>query len=302
MTFAPEDNTLILKQIMELMQEQNSELRKQSRELAAIKTQNIEQTHMLHVLGRIAMKDILVEVDQTIQSRQMTMMETVAAVASGKSLGRWGDGEVKIMLQPEFDVTFQKYTPELACDLQRLLQTYDQNSSNFLQAMPTVYTTRLWMGIWAETWHELKPLLDSSSAQWGNTHVSRPIFFQRHGLAAVAAWRRVWQDKDICIVTGRGSRFDPIPELFDNASSIERVDSEPSDAYYSLDTLKKRLAERTDDCIYLIALGPSGTVLAGHLASDAGGNRHAIDIGHLVSSYRNVFKNGAQPEQLPVSK
>lgn len=289
-----------LKQVVELLTEQNKELKKQSRDYALIKAQNVEQTHMLHVLGRIAMKDILVDVDKVIQSRQMTMLETVSAVASGKSLGRWGDGEVKIMLQPEFDVTFQKYSPSLAKDLKDLLLTYDQASPRFLQAMPTVFTTRLWMGIWAETWHEWKPLLESSTARWGNTHVSRPVFFQRHGLAAVAAWRKVWDGKKVCIVTGRGSRFDAIPELFDNAASVVRLDSEPADAYFSLEALKSQIAQRTEDDIYLIALGPSGTVLAGHLASEAGGNRHAVDIGHLVSSYRNVFQNGAQPEQLPV--
>ncbi|KAD4007151.1 DUF1792 domain-containing protein [Arthrobacter yangruifuii] len=295
-------DSALLAKLAELMVEQNIELKKQTRELTQIRTQSVEQTNMLHVLGRIAMRETLIEVDRIIQSRQMTMMETVAAVAEGKSLGRWGDGEIKIMLQPEFDVTFQKYTPTLADDLRKLLLTYDDSSSSFLQAMPTVYTTRLWMGIWAETWHELKPLLESSKAQWGNTHVSRPIFFQRHGLAAVAAWRSVWQDKDVCIITGRGSRFDPIPELFDNVASIERIDSEPTDAYFTLEALKDRIGKRSDNNqVYLIALGPTGTVLAGHLASEAGGARHAIDIGHLVSSYRNVFKNGAQPEQLPVS-
>ena len=297
-----DQNSAHLAKIAQLVGELNTELKKQNRELAQLRAQSIEQTHMLHVLGRISMREILVEVDQVIQSRQMTMMETVSAIAAGKSLGRWGDGEVKIMLQPEFDVTFQKYTPKLAEDLRRLLLDYDDSSDHFLQAMPTVYTTRLWMGIWAETWHELKPLLTSSRARWGNTHVSRPIFFQRHGLAGVAAWRDVWAGKDICIVTGRGSRFDAIPELFDNAASIERIDSEPRDAYYSLESLKEQIGKRPqDNKVYLIALGPTGTVLAEHMSSKAGGRRHAVDIGHLVSSYRNVFQNGLQPEQLPVS-
>lgn len=254
---------------------------------------------MLEVLGRIELRELLVEVRSVIQSRQLTMMETMSQLVQGKSIARWGDGEVKLMLQPEFDLMYQKSNPSLAQDLRDLLTSYESSSDRLLLALPTVFTTRLWMGIWSENWYALAPLLRASKALWGNTHISRPPFFQKHGVDAVAAWRRVWEGKRICVVAGRGSRFELIPELFDNVDSVIRVDSEPTDAYATLPELKKRLRDVGDADLFLLALGPSGTVMAGYLASEEGGRHQAIDIGHLSSSYANVFKGGKIPEQLP---
>lgn len=254
---------------------------------------------MLEVLGRIELREMLVEVRRTIQDRQLSMMESVRQLAEGKSIARWGDGEIKLMLQPEFDLMFQKSSEGLAKNLRALMIGHDSMSDKLLLALPTVYTTRLWMGIWAENWHKLKPLLDASTTMWANTHITRPSFFQSHGRDAVEAWRKVWDGKRVCIVAGKGSRFEMIPELFDNVASVVRVDSEPTDAYAKLGQLKATLDEVIDVDLFLIALGPTGTVLAGHLASESGGSRQAIDIGHLASSYSNVFNGGKIPEGLP---
>lgn len=254
---------------------------------------------MLEVLGRIELRDVLTEVRRTIQDRQLSMMESVNQLAEGKSIARWGDGEIKLMLQPEFDLMFQKSSEDLAKDLRSLMVAHDSMSENLLLALPTVYTTRLWMGIWAENWHKMKPLLEASTAKWANTHITRPSFFQRHGQTAVDAWRKVWDGKRVCIVAGKGSRFELIPQLFDNVASVSRVDSEPTDAYASLGQLKESLEGISNVDLFLIALGPTGTVLAGHLASPEGGSRQAIDIGHLASSYANVFTGGKVPEGLP---
>jgi hypothetical protein len=254
---------------------------------------------MLEVLGRIELREILVEVRSTIQDRQLSMLETVRQLAEGKSIARWGDGEIKLMLQPEFDLMFQKSSKDLAKDLRALMIAHDSMSDKLLLALPTVYTTRLWMGIWAENWYKLKPILEASTAMWANTHITRPSFFQRHGREAVDAWRKVWDGKRVCIVAGKGSRFEMIPELFDNVANVVRVDSEPTDAYAKLEQLTSTLDSVSDVDLFLIALGPTGTVLAGHLASQAGGSRQAIDIGHLASSYSNVFSGGKIPEGLP---
>ncbi|MDJ0356570.1 GT-D fold domain-containing glycosyltransferase [Paenarthrobacter sp. PH39-S1] len=288
-----------LDKAVQLLAKQSKIIEDQSRNIAKLQSESWEQARMLEVIGRIEMQDVLVEVRHHIQSRQMSMMETVNELAAGKSIARWGDGEIKLMLQPEFDLMFQKSSPQLASDLRALMIGYDSVSSDLLLALPTVYTTRLWMGIWAENWHKLKPVLQASTSRWANTHISRPPFFQRHGRDAVDAWRKVWDGKRVCVVAGKGSRFEMIPELFDNVASVVRIDSEPTDAYPTLEDLKLRLDSLADVDIFLIALGPSGTVLAGYLASEVGGRRQAVDIGHLASSYLNVFRGGRMPEQLP---
>jgi hypothetical protein len=285
--------------MVELIRKQNTIIEAQSRTLSALQAQSAEHGRMLEVLGRIGLRDTLADARQVIQSRQLSMMQTVQDVAAGKSIARWGDGEMKLMLQPEFDLMFQKANPDLAVELAEMLSTYDAASSRIILAMPTFFPSRLWMGIFAENWHLLRPILERSRTKWGNTHVSRPLFFQRHGLEAVEAWRRVWKDKRVCVIAGRGSKFELLPELFDNVANVIRIDSEPADAYAKLPELKHKLSTVSDVDIFLIALGPSGTVLAGYLSSEEGGGHHAVDIGHLASSYLNVFKGGSFPEQLP---
>ncbi|WP_422389996.1 GT-D fold domain-containing glycosyltransferase [Arthrobacter sp. N1] len=288
-----------LDRLVGIVEQQSRILEAQARNIALLQSQSWEQARMLEVLGRIELRDLLIEVRRVIQNRQLSMMDTMDQLVAGKSIARWGDGEIKLMVQPEFDLMYQKSNTSLAADLRRMLAGYDMTADRLLLALPTVFTTRLWMGIWSENWHVLGPILEVSTASWGNTHISRPPFFQRHGTDAVAAWRRVWEGKRICVVAGRGSRFELLPELFDNVAGVIRVDSEPSDAYVTLPDLKRRLHDVDDVDLFLLALGPSGTVMAGHLASEAGGARQAIDIGHLASSYLNVFKGGKVPEQLP---
>lgn len=289
-----------MNRLLDLIDKQNQILDRQSKALDALSTQNWEQARMLEVLGRSVLRDVLDDVDRHIQNRQYTMLETMDLVAQGYSLARWGDGEVKLMLQPEFELMFQRSNSDLAEELQNMFIDYDSTSSYLKLAFPTIHTTRLWMGIWAENWSHLKPLVTSSTAYFANTHVSRPLFFQRYRDVAVESWRRVWEGKRVCIIAGKGSKFDLIPELFDNAGEIVRVDSLPRDAYDDYEPLKERIAGVSDADVYLLALGPTGTILAGYLASPEGGSKHAVDIGHLSSSYLNVFAGGADPERVPL--
>lgn len=286
----------------QLMKQQNKILAAQERHLSSLLTQLSEQGRMLEVLGRAALREVLADVDATIQDRQYSMMETVEYIAQGKSVARWGDGEVRLMVQPEFELSFQKPDSALARELQSILTSYDQIFDQTLLAMPTIYTSRLWMGIWADSWHVLKPLLARSNSKWANTHISRPLFFQKHGNDAVDAWRRVWEGKNVCIIAGKGSRFELLPALFDNVRSVARIDSLPRNAFDEFESLKINVGNAPAADIYLIALGPTGTALAAYLSSPAGGSHHAVDIGHLASSYINVFNGGVFPEQVALTK
>jgi hypothetical protein len=100
------------------------------------------------------------------------------------------------------------------------------------------------------------------------------------------------------VITGKGSRFELIPALFDNVASADFTYSTASNAFEDLARLNGELASTTDE-LYLIALGPAGTVLAAQLA-EAG--KWAIDLGHISDSYENVFKGAVRPELKPVTK
>lgn len=287
-------------EMINLLSEQNRLMAVQEKHLASLASQVSEQGRMLEVVGRSVLREILADVDRVIQDRQYSMMETMEQLSSGKSVARWGDGEVRLMVQPEFELSFQKPDQKLARELRGILENYDAIHQHTLLAMPTVYPSRLWMGIWADSWHILRPILEASTSKWANTHISRPLFFQKHGRDAVDAWRQVWQNKSVCVIAGKGSRFELLPALFDNVKDVSRIDSLPRNAFDDFEALKRSLAESPHADVYLIALGPTGTALAAYLSSAAAGGHHAIDIGHLASSYINVFSGGVFPEQAPL--
>lgn len=247
------------------------------------------------VLRLAATCETLDDVQRFTASRQMGFLATVEYLAStGCSFARFGDGESRLMLRPEFRITFQRNSPRLAADLLEVLSQASTNSPNLLIGFPHVYRDLHWSGVWANVWSQLKPLVEPLE-QVGNSHVSRPIFFELLGEEGVAAWRSVWAGKSVTVVTGRGSRFEPIPALFDNVKEIAFEHSVPMDAHTDLGRLLVQLEGSRAD-IHLVALGPAGTVLTSQLASRG---QRAIDIGHISDSYQTAFEGGAWPEKKP---
>jgi len=231
---------------------------------------------------------VLDRVSAFADGRQLGFLETVYRLRdSGESFARFGDGEIKTMLRSEYKLGFQQNSVALGVALRAALHPVD----GLLTGFPHVYRDVHWSAVWADVWGQLEPMV-SSFGVMGNSHVTRPIFFQSTGQDGVEAWRSVWEGKSVTVVTGEGSRFDLIPELFDNLAGSQFLYSRPTDAFGDLPRLLSTLAANDSD-IVLIALGPAGTVLASQLAK---AGRRAIDVGHISDSFENVFRNGAWPE------
>jgi hypothetical protein len=189
---------------------------------------------------------------------------------------------------------FQANSAELREGLRRTLTLTGQ--SDLLLGFPHLYRDFHWSGVWLDIWLSLEPLLDRSY-RYGNSHVSRPVFFQILGEEGVRLWRQVWQGCGLCVITGEGSRFEAIPELFDCAGGVRYVRSTPTNAFVDLERLVGAVGEPVDGELKLVSLGPAGTILTGILAER--GHR-VLDIGHISDSYRNVFLGGDWPEHLSV--
>ncbi len=139
------------------------------------------------------------------------------------------------------------------------MQNLDTDS--LLLGFPDLINCPYWSDVWANAWPDLR-LICRTDITYGNTHVTRPRFFSRLGQRGVDLWRQVWADKSVCVVTGTGSRFVPIIELFDSAASVSREDAPSIDAYAHVDALEQRLLVVPAD-IFLLSLGPTATVSRG---------------------------------------
>ena len=226
----------------------------------------------------------------------MAFLETVEHLAITKqSFTRFGDGEIQTMLRPGYSLAFQQNSPDLAEHLRTVATTPIEG---LLVGFPHMFRENPdWSRVWVDTWRQFKPLI-SGHTLFGDAHVTRPFFFGSTGTEGVSAWRSVWEKQSITVVTGRDSRFEFIPELFDSAGTTKVVESLPTNAYSDMPRLLEELSSDTSD-IVLIALGPAGTVLTYELAL---AGRRAIDIGHINASYRSTFSGAMSPELLPVAR
>ena len=134
-----------------------------------------------------------------------------------------------------------------------LREVFTSDLPNLQVGFPSYFRDAHWSGVFQELWPSLKQLLVSDQ-NFLNAHITRPQVFTLLGRQAVDLWRKVWENKHITVVTGEGSRFDLIPQLFDNVASANRISTTPVNAFSDLDRIVEQLhAAKTD--VVLIAFG-----------------------------------------------
>jgi hypothetical protein len=257
-----------------------------------------EQRKYLEMFRHVVANDVLDEVRTFTTMHQLGFEQTLERITTGRvSFARFGDGEFRTMLRPEFNLRFQPWSAGLASDLREVLEFKEYDPERLLLGFPYGYRNLHWSSVWLDIWAELRPLLPEMT--YGNSHVSRPVYFEQLGLRGIELWRRVWADRPVCVVTGESSRFSLTPELFDNVRSVRHVYSTPVDAYADLPRLMTVLEDEDPEQLFLLSLGPAGTLGAAWLSRT---NRWAIDIGHISDSWANVFANGKWPESLAITR
>ena len=212
-----------------------------------------------------------------------SMPETLALVQQGKSLARFGDGEITLMNGDDID--FQRADPKLAAELESILKNEDEK---LLVCLPTMliacndYEVNWWLKFWYVRWEDLRHKLNFKH-RYGHSMVTRPDFFIMYLNQAVESWKAIWQERKVILITGLGSRLNLDHTLFDNAGERQIIYSQAVNAYTDVDRIiveVRRIADQQS--LVLIALGPTGTILAKRF-SDLG--YQALDIGHITSSY-----------------
>lgn len=271
-----------LKEIGSTLREIRDELRRHRRYIETIQLELSAQT--------------LREVQMAIEPRQLDGLATLDALTdTGRSFARFGDGEFRLALRPGFNLGFQSNRDGLRDELRALLRT--TSTEDLLVGFPHLFRDAHWSGVWADVWPELREVIPGEGS-YGDSHVTRPNFFASHGQDGVEAWRRVWDRQRVCVIAGRESRFEMVPALFDNVLSVQTLDAPSTQAYDAIDDIEARARDTRAD-VFLIALGPTGTLLAARLAA---AGRQALDIGHLSSSYRTHFSGAARPEAIASSR
>ena len=207
-------------------------------------------------------------------------------IESGKSIARYGDGEFKLIMGE--NIGFQKHHPELTRRLKEILKSDNPDVIvgliDVFGYCPSSYMKKVIM-LCRETLYKYidfdKTYVDAS--------VARRFKFStvEQGIDYFKKIQLLWNDQDIVIVEGAGSRLGVGNDLFDGAKSIERIICPIKNAFSKYDKILSECLKQPKNKLFILALGPTATVLAVDLA-DKG--YRALDIGHLDTCYETFLR------------
>ena len=217
-----------------------------------------------------------------------------------KSLARFGDGEIMWIYMKSKGDFGQENSVLLSSRLREVLDSENEKIligiPDFFGEMPyydkkhresrNVHLARdgqKWMPLIKEN----KKYADSliTRVYYGHTDNNYIRVFQQ--------WKTVWENKRIVIIEGSQTRFGVGNDLLCNCSSIKRIIAPSENAFSMYDSILREAMNCSEVDLFLIALGPTATVLAYDLGS---AGKQAIDIGHLDIEYE-WYKRGTRKKE-----
>ena len=229
--------------------------------------------------------------------------ETLAALLnSNKSIARFGDGEFNLILGE--DLPFQKFSPVLQ---QRLKEILRSENENLLVAIPNIFGSlahyrpeaeSFWRRLVVSVRNSVYSLLNMDKLYF-DAEVSRPYmnladksevddFFRN--------FRNIWEKRNIVLVEGEMSRLGTGNDLFANAASVKRIVCPAQNAFGCYAKILTACKKQPADTLFIIALGPTATVLASDL-SEAG--FRALDLGHIDIEYEWFLQKAERKVAVP---
>lgn len=207
-------------------------------------------------------------------------------IATDKSVARYGDGEFKLLMGES--IGFQKANPVLAKRLKEIIKNEDEKVLVGIVDIFGYCGTDYWRKIVMLCRETLYKYINFSNT-YLNANLARCFIFKSEadGVAYYEKLKSIWKDKDIVIVEGAGSRLGVGNDLFAGAKSIQRILCPIKDAFSKYDEILAECSKISKDKLFILALGPTATVLAYDLAQKG---YRALDIGHLDSCYESFLR------------
>lgn len=198
--------------------------------------------------------------------------ETVEALRAGKSIARFGDGELRLALGR--DVGHQKADKKLVDELKSILL---DDIDNLLVGIPWVHPDSPKKGNWLK--YTQAPYIDlyNPQKQYYSSFITRPD--SAPWIDTPGYWHAIqslWHGRDVIIVSGSNKGF-RINELESDVASLKFIKTLPEQAYNEIDKIEEEIGTDTSKLV-LLAVGATATVLAARLVKKG---FQALDLGHL---------------------
>jgi len=195
--------------------------------------------------------------------------ETIDAVLKGKSLARFGDGELKLM-------DGQGYLREPGCEklANELLAVLQTSHRNCLVGIPTMSEDGPKYENWIRHRDRFAKLLHGADVRYYSAFVTRPDSAPWiNSLAFVGEIEKLWHGRRVAVLAEPGNSILKVVRL--SAKKIKHVVCPHREAYAQIDDFEILLAKGKPE-VALLSCGPTATCLANRLAARG---IHAVDIG-----------------------
>ncbi|PTM21420.1 SP_1767 family glycosyltransferase [Lactobacillus sp. PFC-70] len=218
--------------------------------------------------------------------------ETITKIISdGASISRFGDGEMMWLLNVKHG-SFQNVSDELSKQLKRVLGS----SSDIMVGLPDAFKSvsqfkyrsgRIWRTELSKYGLKFYKVLDDDK-EYFNANISRMYIdykdYTRSG-RLFDLLKKIWNGRNLLIVEGETSRLGVGNDLFNGSLSIQRIVCPSRNAFESYSdilTITEKEANKIEDPLILLALGPTATVLAFDIHEKG---FQVLDIGHVDVEY-----------------
>ena len=220
-----------------------------------------------------------------------------------KSMVRFGDGEI-VMIKG-VNLMLQKASPEIGKGLAEILgYPYD----DLIVTIPDIFRTlsdhhRASRQFWRDHLLFCRRIYEkycNPERIYYSTFVSRCYYFgQDRSRCDVwfAKIRKIWENRDVVIVEGTRTHNGVGNDLFDSASSIERIICPPKDAYVALPAILDECRRCDKDRLFLLSVGVAAKFLAVSLFREG---YRVLDIGNMDMEYEWYVRKAS--DKMPLEK
>lgn len=226
-----------------------------------------------------------------------------------KSLCRFGDGELRSAFVG-VNIGFQENNVEMQSKLRKILLNEEENS----QAMIGLYDTLnsvsgmtrgskiYWIKFMVDNYDTIIKRIPKERL-YASTNITRPYMDYKNKSKSVVEERfglikKIWNKKDVVMVEGEFTRLGIGNDLFDNCNTIKRIICPAQNAFSKYDEIYNSIKNESKEKLFLIALGPTTTILAYELSKEG---YQCIDIGHIDIEYM-WFKKGCKNKEKIMGK
>lgn len=219
--------------------------------------------------------------------------ETLRLVLSGRSIARYGDGELKLMYGRR--CVSQVVVPGIREELQSIIGA---SKTAAMVGIPTIDKRSPKYDLWRGMQVKFEPFLNPNKPYY-SSFITRPDSAPWCGdKAYFDAVESLWKGQRVTFI-GNGERSLTPRFLRDTgAEHVDWVECSYAHSYTAIDTLQRQALLHPNHRI-LLCVGPTATCLAERLAR---AGRHAVDLGHIGMFWRRYGQFEGWQEQREINK